>query len=103
MTRTNFIDFMNEFSFLHGRNENWYDQAESLFGTTMVDELISHSYESFIVKALDREFGSEDISYLIYECNWDFDKFNERVSVNGEHPNIKDFGDFYDWLVGANG
>ena len=103
MTRTNFIEFMNEFLFLHGRNENWYDQIEDLFGISMVDELISHSYENFIIKSIERELKTDDISYLIYECNWDWDKFNSNTSINGEHPNIHDFGELYDWMCGGNG
>ena len=105
MTREYFIEFMNKFKVLHQRNSEWYDDIDRAFGTGSTEEIISHSYETFIIDFIESQFedkACESISFLIYECDWDFEEYCEKTLVDGEHPIIKNFGDFYDHLRPAH-
>lgn len=103
MTKEKFVKFMTEFKTLHLRSSEWYDDIENVFGMSIVEEIISHSYESFIrniIKENSTINEFDNIDFLIYECDWDFDKFCRLTTVNGEHPVIKSFEDFYDYIKG---
>lgn len=105
MTKEYFIEFMNKFKVLHLRNSEWYDDIDKIFGTGSTEEIISHSYETFVIEFIESQFEDkayDSISFLIYECNWDFEEYCEKTLVDGEHPIIKDFGDLYDYLRPAH-
>ena len=40
----------------------------------------------------------DDFSYYFYDCNKDFDKFNKNTTLaDGTHPNVKDFGELWEF------
>lgn len=44
-----------------------------------------------------------DFCHWCFDCNQNFKKFNEGVSLeDGSHPNVKSLGDIYDFWKGVN-
>lgn len=68
-----------------------YKQDTDFLGLPMLcDELISA-----VIDVL-----GEDFSYLLYDCQGDFDEFNKNTTNNdGSHPDIHSLEELYDYVV----
>lgn len=51
-----------------------------------------------IVTVLDGKY--EDFSYFVFDCDGDFEKYNQGVTLKDEtHPNVHSLEDLYDFIV----
>lgn len=59
---------------------------------------IGLSNSSDLIMDVVLDLLGDDFSYYFYDCNEDFNKFNERTTFDdGTHPDVKDFGDLWEY------
>lgn len=80
--------------------EKLYD----LFGFGAYELFDNNTYEVLFINTVSDAIGDKAgwLSYFVWECECDFNEFNERVTVSNEHPNIKDFKDLYEFINPKN-
>jgi hypothetical protein len=69
----------------------------------MIDTLVYATYDDYYEQMeIDNHFQYlNDVYYFVWECNFDFREYNQRVWINEyEHPDIHDYGELYEFIVG---
>jgi hypothetical protein len=69
----------------------------------MIDTLVYATYDDYWEQMeIDNHFQYlNDVYYFVWECNFDFREYNQRVWINEyEHPDIHDYGELYEFIVG---
>ena len=80
-------------------NDKYYDTLEALGLMDVVEQTLEHSYAALLIESLgDNDKEIEWLNYLIYECDFDFNIFNENVYINNSNLSIRSFADFYEWI-----
>jgi CBS domain-containing protein len=76
--------------------EKLYD----LFGFGAYELFDNNTYEVLFVNTVSDAINDKAgwLPYFVWECECDFNEFNERVTVSNEHPNIKNFKDLYEFI-----
>ena len=69
----------------------------------MIDTLVYATYDDYYEQMeIDNHFQYlNDVYYFVWECNFDFKEYNQRVWINEyEHPDIHDYGELYEFIIG---
>ena len=62
---------------------------------------IGLSNSSDLIMDVVLDLLGEDFSYYFYDCNQSLDMFNRNTTLaDGTHPNIKDFGELWEFSQG---
>ena len=80
--------------------EKLYD----LFGFGAYELFDNNTYEVLFINTVSDAINdkAEWLPYFVWECECDFNEFNDRITVGNKHPNVKDFGDLYDFITQKN-
>ena len=112
MTAEKFCEIMTDFRGAYDEAETILDRAYTAFGDGAVEAICEASYSSILIKTLsavltDNEEKAEsiadDIAYLIYECEFNLELYCKRVEIEGKHPIITTFEDYYYYLIDEGG
>ena len=101
ITKSDFVKIMEKF--IDKRKESdrvlnvFYDEA----GVDFVNMFGSISFEDIAALAIRTAIEDTDdiLDTFLWEADCDIDKFNSIVSINGKSPNIKCYGDLYDFII----
>lgn len=108
MTVEKFCQIMTDFRGAYDEAETILDRAYTAFGDGAVEAICEASYSGVLIKTLGAaltdneekaEFIADDIEYLIYECGFNLELYCKRVEVDGRHPIITTFEDYYYHLI----
>ena len=99
MDKFKFCSLMSNFHDKMKENDKYYDTLEALGLMDIVEQTLEHSYASLLIEALSENSKEQEwINYLVYECDFDFEIFNEKVYINNSNLAIKSFAEFYDFI-----
>ena len=99
-----FKNAMQEFVLNKEKANETMDKLYDLFGFGVYDLFDEISYETLFIHTISEAIDdkSDWLAYFVWECECDFNEFNDRITVGNEHPNVKDFDDLYDFITQKN-
>ena len=115
ITKENFIIAFSKIEAAFKKWEEFADNLEKALGgmpeklyenscvSEMVDTLVYATYDDYWEQMeIDNHFQYlNDVHYFVWECNFDFREYNQRVWINEcEHPDIHNYGELYEFIVG---
>lgn len=104
MNSTQFVNWMERFIEQHKELDRVLDTFYNEIGIDLINFVDEVGFESFAVSAM--EIGLNDneqwLTYFVYECECDFDRFNNQVEVDEKNVNIHTYEDLYFFIVGRS-
>lgn len=96
-----FKNAMQEFIHNRKKADETMDKLYDLFGFGVYELFDEISYETLFIHTVSEAIDdkSDWLAYFVWECECDFDRFNDNITVGSEHPIVKDFGDLYDFIT----
>ena len=95
-----FVNAMKGYIDQRKKTDETMEKLYDLFGFGAYELFDNNTYEVLFVNTVSDAIGDKAgwLPYFVWECECDFNVFNERVTVSNEHPNIKDFKDLYEFI-----
>ena len=99
-----FKNAMQEFMHNREKANETMSKLYDLFGFGVYELFDEVSYEVLFIHTVSEAIDdkSDWLGYFVWECECDFDKFSNNITVGNEHPNVKDFGNLYDFITKKN-
>lgn len=116
ITKENFIIAFSKIEVAFKKWEEFSDNLEKALGgmpeklyenscvSDMVDTLIYATYDDYWEQMkIDNRFQYlNDVHYFVWECNFDFKEYCQRIWINDcEHPDIRNYEDLYEFIIGC--
>lgn len=116
VTKENFIIAFSKIEVAFKKWEEFSDNLEKALGgmpeklyenscvSDMVDTLIYATYDDYWEQMkIDNRFQYlNDVHYFVWECNFDFKEYCQRIWINDcEHPDIRNYEDLYEFIIGC--
>ena len=116
ITKENFIIAFSKIEVAFKKWEEFSDNLEKALGgmpeklyenscvSDMVDTLIYATYDDYWeqMKVDNRFQYLNDVHYFVWECNFDFKEYCQRIWINDcEHPDIRNYEDLYEFIIGC--
>lgn len=116
ITKENFIIAFSKIEAAFKEWKKFGDNLEKVLGcmpekfyenscvSDMVDTLIYATYDDYWEQMkIDNRFQYlNDVHYFVWECNFDFKEYCQRIWINDcEHPDIHDYGELYEFIIGC--
>lgn len=100
ITKSKFIKYMSSIVSLDESLSNTVSTLEEL-EICAIGLLCDLSGTEIMIEMLEDLIDDTNnwISYFVFECSSNFQLFNNGVTVYGEHPDLKDYGDLYDFII----
>lgn len=107
MTLNQFVEWMEDFV---ERREEVIRKLDVLYNEAFLDLVEWYGnvcYDTLAVRAMRLALNDETelLSYFIYDCNCDFEKFNDSVDCKGadgtESPDVWSYEDLYFLITGG--
>lgn len=114
ITKENFIIAFSKIEVAFKKWEEFSDNLEKALGgmpeklyenscvSDMVDTLIYATYDDYWEQMkIDNRFQYlNDVHYFVWECNFDFKEYCQRIWINDcEHPDIRNYEDLYEFII----
>ena len=104
ITKLNKEDFI-KLAEAYSKQDNYEDELrDSLYSINKKQSRVSMDFiglpisSEIIMEAVEDLLG-DDFCYYFYDCNEDWNKFNERTTLDdGTHPNVKNFGELWEFI-----
>ena len=99
-----FVNAMKGYIDQRKKTDETMEKLYDLFGFGAYELFDNNTYEVLFINTVSDAIDdkAEWLSYFVWECECDFDKFNDNITVDSKHPNVKDFSDLYDFIVKKN-
>lgn len=99
-TKEWFLKEMNSFLLKKKENDEFIDKVYDLFGAQMADVIGQHQYETDVIYLIQDIIGDTNgwIEYFVYECDGNFEEFNEKVEIDGISTDVTCLSDLYDFI-----
>ena len=102
MNSTQFVNWMERFVEQHKELERVIDVLYTEIGLDMVDFIDNIGFETYAINAMELALNDDEhwLTYFVWECECDFDRFNNQVEVNEKNVDIHTYEDLYFFIVG---
>lgn len=104
MVSTQFVSWMERFVEQHKGLDRVLDIFYNEIGIDLINFVDEVGFEGLAVSAM--EIGLNDnehwLTYFIYDCNCNFDTFNNNIEIEGVNADIHTYEELYFFIVGRN-
>lgn len=101
MVSTQFVSWMERFVEQYKATDYILDIFYNEVGIDLINFVDEVGFESLAVSAM--EIGLNDnehwLTYFIYDCNCNFDTFNNNVEIEGANTDIHTYEELYFFIV----
>lgn len=99
MDKVKFVSLLGAFHEKMVENDKFYNSLEELGLMDMVEQMLEHDCACLLIEALgNNDKEQEWLRYLIYECDFDMNEFNQRTYIDNSNLKITNWGDFYEFI-----
>lgn len=102
MVSTQFASWMEKFVEQHKELNRVIDVLYTEIGLDMVNFIDNIGFEAYAIEAMELALNDNEqwLSYFVYGCECDFDRFNNQVEVDEKNVDIHTYEELYDFIVG---
>ena len=104
MNSEQFATWMEKFMIQHRELDRVIDVLYDEIGVDIINFIDNIGFETYAINAMELALGDNEhwLTYFVYECEGDFDKFNENADVEDASPNIHTYEELYDFIMGRD-